>query len=112
MTVTQKKALRMILRKMFKMVGEKYTHEKTEVENWYTKHGWTEEEQNEFKEWLTLKILTDAHVKELFELRWHVDKVIAEKKANGFVFNYGWRILTEDEVTLKKLEALEIAIAK
>ncbi len=55
-------------------------------ENWFTKHTWTERQQEKYTEWLT-KYLT-KNWKGIMD-RKPSSKIVREKAARQFVFNYG-----------------------
>ena len=45
-----------ILRKMFKIVGAKYTRKFTEQPEWYKKHTWDERQEDKFKRYFIKEI--------------------------------------------------------
>lgn len=70
------------LRKMFKMVGERYPNPRlTAHKNWYMLHEWTLEKEQEFKKWL-IKLIKKRHP---------LYKYKADFEAGLFLLNWGWK---------------------
>jgi len=72
-----------VMKKLFKAVGQEFKgiEESCGVEYWYMQHTWTEEQEAEYRKWLTSYI-----VKKL-----HIPVRLADKKARMFLFMYGWK---------------------
>ncbi len=78
----------MALRKMFKMVGERYPNPKlTALKDWFMLHEWTEEKQDEFRAWL-VKLIEKRHP-------W-LTKHKVELEASMFILMYGWKTLWKE----------------
>lgn len=74
-------------------VGAPYDNMSFQEPEWYSKYSWTEEEQEDFKEWLKKKILSDSTVrKEITNFIERPSAYKAEKVATMFLFNYGWKL--------------------
>lgn len=76
------------LKEMFKRVGEEYPNPFTEQDDWYTKKSWTEEEQDNFRDWLKKEMKKDNK-------RWS-EKIIKSEVA-FFLLMWGWTIKKEGE---------------
>jgi len=70
------------LAEMFRLVDRKYSPKATSSPEWYYESTWTSQQQEQFREWLTKLIRRD--------LRHPAYK--ADRAADWFVFNYGWRV--------------------
>lgn len=70
------------LRKMFRMVGEKYGKEFTKDPEWFRKRTWSQEQESEFRDWF----VTTARKK----MRW--SKRLAEREFSWFNFMWGWKM--------------------
>ena len=87
------KELGIVLSKMFEVVGETYTPDKVKNPNWFLAHTWTALNQKLFKEWLSKHIRESASARNaLTVLRVKPTKTLADKFADEFVFNYGWKL--------------------
>lgn len=85
------KHLQVVLEEMFKRVGDTYLPSKTEGDEWYLKHEWTEKEQEDFMEWLTNYLMTNKEARhELlsFPIR---NKKRCQQAASWFNLMYGWK---------------------
>lgn len=78
--------MEVILPKMFEMVGlptdEAYITDYTSQIEWYTKVQWTQEQEQEFINWLT----------NIIKKKFKCNKKIALKNAKWFNLAYGWKI--------------------
>ena len=73
----------MAIKKMFKMVGERYPNKKlTDQNNWYSLREWSEADQNKFMDWMR-KLLKKRHPR---LMKKQIDMEVAM-----FNLNYGWR---------------------
>lgn len=69
--------------KLFQSVGfKKFNRRFTNKNDWYLLRTWTAAQEKEFKEWF---------VKEVRK-QFGFSKKIAEKEANWFVFDVGWKL--------------------
>lgn len=72
-----------IISQMFALIGEPFDRSKLEYDDeWYLNYSWTEEQQEEFKEWLI------SHLRANFK---HT-KALAISNAGWFIFMYGFTI--------------------
>ena len=70
------------LKEMFKRVGLKYPcPEFTKDKDWYMKKSWTEEEEADFKKWMTKKLKKTYPYMTAKKLEWEVGL---------FCLSYGW----------------------
>jgi hypothetical protein len=73
----------MALRKMFKMVGERYPNPKlTAHKDWFRLHTWTDAKQAEFSRWL-YRLIKKRHS--------YMTKKRIDIEVGMFVLNWGWR---------------------
>jgi hypothetical protein len=70
-----------ILRRLFKAVGEQFNPNKRYHEGWYREHSWTAKQERQFRDWLV------KHLQKKFG--W--TKRLASKEAAWFLFDYGWK---------------------
>jgi len=85
----EKKFFDTALRKMFRLVGRKYSPQATSKPEWYYESTWTSKQQSEFRKWLSTLIRR--------ELKYAAHK--ADWEAAWFVFNFGWRVVPETDTT-------------
>ena len=78
-----------ILTEMFKRVGLEYSPSFVSDPEWYLKHEWTEEAQDDFREWLILWL----------KKKFHFSKAQAEREAGWIILHTGWRVKTTTEAT-------------
>lgn len=80
--LSYEKACEDALKEMFRRVGEEYPNETlTKHEKWYQMRVWTEEEQDDFSNWLK------SMLKKRFR-HWH--KRTINNEAGMFILNWGW----------------------
>jgi hypothetical protein len=70
-----------VLKKMFNVVGEKFTRTYCRQPQWFLKHSWTPEQEGEYINWLE-----DYLVKKL-----KIPKYMAHDSALWHIVEYGWR---------------------
>lgn len=71
----------LILKEMFNRVGATYDEKFVEKPNWFGEYTWTQEQENEFIEWVV----------ELLKI--HLGKKTnGLKEAKKIVYNYGWKV--------------------
>ena len=80
--------LKTILDEMCSRVGAKDVN--FEEDNWYLKHTWTMEEQDDFINWLANYLYENKEAREMF-VNLRKVKRDCNKASNKFVLNYGWR---------------------
>ena len=71
-----------LMKEMFKRVGRKYDPEVCKHENWFMTSSWTEEEQNDFKQWAEIQAM---HALGLTD-------VGARREIGWFLLSYGWTL--------------------
>ena len=77
------------LKEMFKRVGLEYPNkELTSQDDWYHKHTWTTEQDNDFRAWLTKAVKNDNKFYSARQI---------ESQVELFLLQWGWRI--EDKET-------------
>jgi len=79
-----------VLNTMFLWVGANYSDIDTQEDNWFFKHTWTEEEEKDFKKWLSSYLygMKEAQ-RELCDMN-YMKKGDCNRAADMFVLNYGW----------------------
>lgn len=70
-----------IMERLFAAIGIEFKEEIVKEEDWYLKHTWTKEQEEEFTIWLT-KLIMKKKAR---------NKTRAQKEASFFVFAYGWK---------------------
>ena len=86
------KPINYVLRKMCQSVDVDWKKVDFQERDWYWKHTWTIEDQNEFKTWLSDLLYTDTKVRNQIMQHPIRNKTICRKTADWFVFQYGWKI--------------------
>lgn len=82
------KNLDLILKEMFSRVGLKRVN--TKPKNWFLKHSWTEEEQEDFRKWLVKYLMENKEARQEL-MQWpRKDKKTIEKLSKEFIMNYGF----------------------
>ena len=76
---------------MCDMVNVKFDEIDFKSSDWYLKHEWSKEQQDEFSEWLQ-KYLKDGKIawRELTNMS-SSNKKNRKRFANEFIFQYGWK---------------------
>ena len=67
---------------MFKRVDAEYTKEFVKQPDWYLKHEWTAEEENDYCKWFLKEIKKDLKL----------NKKEASKEFQWFCLDYGWKL--------------------
>ena len=85
-------SMELIMRKMITEIGLTVHDIDFDDPAWFSKHTWTEKQQNDFLEWL-IEFLSDySHLKEVAQFPFISKSLKMRKKiANWFIFQYGWR---------------------
>jgi hypothetical protein len=84
--------LKHILKKMCNIVNADYKKINFQKDNWYHEYYWSEKEEIDFIEWLTNYLYTTKEArKEILYISGR-SKIICNKAARQFVFNYGWKL--------------------
>jgi hypothetical protein len=85
-----KKHLRIILEKMFEGTGIPYSDEYVKTNDWYLNYKWTEDQENEFTDWLADYLYNNSDArKELMALS-NKSKAACMKAAIQFSSFFGW----------------------
>jgi hypothetical protein len=86
------KHLEIILVKMFEIVGETFTKEYVQEDNWYWKHTWTTSQEKAFLDWMIRYIMSNKEA--TFELSGRSSLRAREipELVKAFVWNYGWKV--------------------
>ncbi len=89
------KPMRDIFTKMFAIIGKQQELENFNFAepNWYHKHEWTEEQENEFTDWLA-KYFKLNHKKPEFKEAFSDDLRFGSnstKMAQRFIMDFGWK---------------------
>ena len=86
----QRRFLEKALRRMFRVVGCRYTREAVGKPEWFYSHSWTIEQERKFAAWYTAEGIKD--------LGWN--RRYAAKQARWFILFHGWRLeFPPEEVT-------------
>ena len=86
------KALEIVLKEMCKRVGVNYNSVNFKEDGWYNQYSWSQEEEKEFINWLTDKLMIDKYIRmELLTNPSHLTYKKARKAAEEFVFKFGWK---------------------
>jgi hypothetical protein len=81
-----------IMNEMFRRVGLEYKEDKVKEQDWFLQASWTEEEQNDFKEWFVTYLSNNkSAIEDLYENSLN-NKQLNRERAAMFVFNYGWKL--------------------
>jgi hypothetical protein len=86
------KYLKEILIEMFRRVGaeDEFTEEYVKEKNWFYRHEWTEEEQDDYKKWL-INYLFKNKVACKNICGTTTSKLMLKRGANMHMLNYGWK---------------------
>jgi transcriptional regulator of NAD metabolism len=91
---TDNKEVDIIVKHMCEIINIDYDTINTKEEDWYQKHSWTIEQENNFIDWLANYLYTNKQARlELYNVSHKFTKTQCKKKAGFFVFNYGWKLL-------------------
>ena len=84
-----------VLKEMCRRVGADFNKMNFRSNNWFRKYSWTEQEQEDFKEWMCKLLKGSRQARnELLEHPINQKRHI-EKAVDFFVFDYGWTIRGE-----------------
>ena len=80
-----------VLKEMCRIVKAKYKDIDFHKNHWYQKYKWTEDEEKDFRKWLTEYVFSNKEARwELSTIRYK-DKKQCKKFAADFTWNYGWK---------------------
>ena len=91
MLTDMNESLQTILTKMCEVVGTDPTVIDFKEKDWFLKHTWTEEQEENFKKWFVNFLKTNSKARQQLLEHPNATKKILEKAATEFVFNYGWK---------------------
>lgn len=82
-----------VLKEMCKRVNVDYNKIDFKKPNWFLDYSWTEEEENDFSDWLVKQLSKDEELRQevMDSFSWKDEKRL-KKVADEFVFNYGWKL--------------------
>ena len=82
-----------VLSEMCRIVGVKYEEFDFGKTDWFLDHTWTDKQQEEFSDWLTLYLKNTKGAKKELAMYPRVlgSKAQLKKFANQFIFAYGWK---------------------
>jgi hypothetical protein len=83
-----------VLREMCKRVGADYEKIdfKDEINPYYFKHDWTDDDQSDFAKWMTQYLYNNEKARQEIMAVPRKTKKYCKNVANHFVFNHGWKI--------------------
>ena len=85
--------LQIILKKMFEIIGEEYSFEKTQSDSWFLDYSWTAEQENQFRDWLVNYLYENKEARQSL-MRWpRKNKKTCKRATNEFILWYGWKTL-------------------
>ena len=87
--MTEEDARDYIFAEMFNRVGITYSLEAIMEHQYYLKHEWTQDEEDDYKNWLTNELYTNTALRNAFRLS--KNKTTINNEAYWFVWNYGWK---------------------
>ena len=92
MTEKFEKCLAVVLKEMCKQVGADYKTMDFKTQEWFWKHSWTQEQEDDFVKWLAEYVSNDKDARNtLMEYPLKTNKATKEF-AEEFAWNYGWRL--------------------
>jgi len=80
-----------VIEKMCKVVGADINKINFKKKEWFTKHSWTEEEQDEFTKWLSKYLYNNREAREELMACPIKCKRSTDGVARMFMLNYGWK---------------------
>ena len=84
------KHLKIILTEMCQKVGVEFKDVNFNDADWYQKHTWTEEEQDDFVKWMTDYLYTNTEARREITTVISRNKRQSKRAAEMFCFSYGW----------------------
>lgn len=81
-----------ILKKLCKMVDTDFKKMNFAKENWYLQHEWTNEQENEFRIWLTSLLKHSSKARNSIMIHNIKDDVFISKFVESFILFYGWKL--------------------
>jgi hypothetical protein len=87
-----KKQYTKVLIKMCKMAGLEFDSVDFKEDKWYTKHEWTQEQQNKFMDWLYDRLMKDRPMRKGLMAYPVANKHSCLMAAQSFISNFGWKV--------------------
>lgn len=80
-----------ILEEMFSRVELEFNMNFILQPEWYLKYSWTEQQEDEFIEWLIEYMLKNKDARDELMIIPYKNKKFIKEWVNEFILNYGWR---------------------
>ena len=90
------KPINRIKRKLCQAVGVDWKTVDFHKDGWYLEHTWTQEQEDEFKEWLADYLYKNTRARQQIMKFPRKDKRICARVASGFVWNHGWKAMLKE----------------
>lgn len=85
------KYLKHIMKEMCRRVGADYDSIDFSEPNWYNKYEWTEQESDDFVDWLSKFFIKNKEARlDILDTE-STNKKLIDEFCKMFAFNYGWR---------------------
>jgi hypothetical protein len=81
-----------IMKEMFKRVGEQWDEEYPKQKQWFSKHSWTQEEQNDFNKWMVDYLYNNLEARKQVLTSRVKNKRMIQKAVNWFLLDFGWKL--------------------
>ena len=88
-------SLQAVLREMCTRVGADYDSTDFSNPEWYTKYEWTEQEENQFEDWIVNYLYKNTKARREIMNSQIKKKSYLKKVAREFTFQYGWSFVKE-----------------
>ena len=95
--INEKPYLDKILKEMCKRVKAKFDDINFKQKDWFMKYQWTENEQEEFKQWFINYLKENKEARREIMAHPSANEKSIEKVANWFILDYGWKIGGKNE---------------
>lgn len=88
--------MRVVLEKMFSYVDANLDETDIKKDGWYSEYEWSEEEEQEFKEWLIDQFMNNRRIRDdVTTMTFTPTRSRAENAANWFILYCGWKTKLE-----------------
>lgn len=84
--------LKIILKKMFQMVGEDFSEEYMNQDMWFHNHVWTKEQEDSFLQWMENYLFENNEARNVLMEVPRKERSIIRYACNSFILDYGWRL--------------------
>ena len=88
----KKKQYVKVLIKMCKMAGVDFDSVNFKDEGWFTKHTWTQAQENEFMDWLYDRLMKDRPMRKGIMFNPVATNKACLMAAQAFISNFGWKV--------------------